>query len=145
MTNFKGGINEAAKILRGLGSSQSAKLLEQIRKKNPQMAQQLEMQMVQMEDLQYCSAAQLVGLLRDVNLEKFGLALRTVDKKIVAKLMAMVSTGIRLDIEDGLKGPPRNIVEVEAAQTYIQQIMRKKIDQGQLTLSSENLDSDELV
>lgn len=139
---FKGGIKEAAKMLQGLGSAQAKNLLEQIRKKDPQMASELEKNLITMEDLQYCSAAQLVGLLRDVNLEEFGLALRTVDKGVVEKLMGMVSTGIRLDIEDGLKGAPRKVSEVEAAQTKILEIVRKKVDQGHLILDP---DGDELV
>lgn len=134
---FKGGVEEAAKMLQGLGSAQAKILLEDIRKRDPQMAAKLEKNMVKIEDLEFCSPAQLVGLLRDVNLEKFGLALRTVDQSIVEKLMSMVSTGIRLDIEDGLKGPPRKVSEVEQAQSEVLEIMRKKIDQGHLVLDPE--------
>lgn len=137
MAQFKGGVDEAAKMLQGLGSAQAKKLIEQIRQKDPNMAQLLEKNLVKMEDLQYCSAAQLVGLLRDVNLEEFGLALRTVDQSVVDKLMAMVSTGIRLDIEDGLKGPPRKVSEVEAAQSKILDVVRRKVDQGHLILDPE--------
>lgn len=139
---FKGGIEEAAKMLQGLGTAQAKKLLEQIRKKDPLMADTLEKNLIKMEDLQFCTPAQLVGLLRDVNLEEFGLALRTVDQEVVSKLLAMVSTGIRLDIEDGLKGKPRKVSEVEVAQSKILEIMKKKIDLGQLILDP---DGDQLV
>jgi flagellar motor switch protein FliG len=142
MAKFKGGIEEAARMLQGLGGDQARKLLEQIRMQDPQMAQKLEENLVRMEDLQYSSAAQLVGLLRDISLEEFGLALRTVDKNVVDKLLGMVSTGIRLDIEDGLKGPPRKVSEVQAAQSKILEVARKKSEQGLLTLSPE---SDEIV
>ena len=133
---FKGGVEEAAKMLQGLGPAQSKVVLDDIRKRDPAMAQKLENNMITMEDLQYCSAAQLVGLLRDVDLEEFGLALRTIDQKIVAKLMAMVSTGIRLDIEDGLKGPLRKVSEVEEAQAKILEVIRKKVGEGHLILDS---------
>ena len=139
---FKGGVKEAAKMLAGLGPAASKKLLEEIRQKDPQMAAQLEENLVTMEDLQYLTAAMLVGLLRDVNLEEFGLALRTIDQSIAQKLLDMVSTGIRLDIEDGLKGKPRKISEVEAAQAKILEIVRKKIEMGHIVL---NPDGDELV
>lgn len=142
MAIFKGGVDEAAKMLQGLGSEQAKKLLEQIRLKDPSMADALEKNLIKMEDLEFCSPAQLVGLLRDVNLEEFGLALRTVDQSIVEKLMAMVSTGIRLDIEDGLKGAPRKVSEVEAAQSKIIEIIKRKVDQGHLILDP---DGDELV
>lgn len=142
MAQFKGGIDEAAKMLQGLGSAQAKKLLEEIRKKDPTLALALEKNLIKMEDLQYCSAAQLVGLLRDVNLEEFGLALRTVDQSVVDKLMGMVSTGIRLDIEDGLKGKPRKVSEVEEAQSKILEVVRKKVEMGHLILDP---DGDELV
>ena len=135
---FKGGVEEAAKMLQGLGPAQSKVVLDDIRKRDPAMAQKLENNMITMEDLQYCSAAQLVGLLRDVDLEEFGLALRTIDQKIVAKLMGMVSTGIRLDIEDGLKGPLRKVSEVEAAQAKILEVVRKKVGEGHLILDSSS-------
>lgn len=135
---FKGGLEEAAKMLQILGKEEGQKLLETIRKKDPFMADQLEKNMVSMEDLQYCSQAQLVGLLRDVDLEEFGLALRIVDQTVVDKLMGMVSTGIRLDIEDGLKGKPRKISEVNKAQDKILEIIRKKIADGHLVLDKDS-------
>ncbi len=139
---FKGGVEEAAKMLQLLGGEEAKRLLEDIRKRDPNMAQKLEDKMIKIEDLQYCSAAQLVGLLRDLDLEQFGLALRTIDQQIVEKLISMVSTGIRLDIEDGLKGPPKKVSEVEEAQTKILKIMKQKIDQGHLILDPN---SDKLV
>jgi len=140
--SFKGGVDEAAKMLQGLGAEASKKLLEEIRLKNPDMAAQIEDRMVTMEDLQYISAAQLVGLLRDVSLEDFGLALRTVDQEIVAKLMGMVSTGIRLDIEDGLKGKLKPVSAVDEAQTKIMKVLKQKIADGHIVLSP---DGDTLV
>ncbi len=135
--SFKGGVEEAAKMLMGLGSAAQKKLLEEIRHKDPAMAKKLEKNLVKMEDMQYLTPSMLVGLLRDVDLEEFGLALRTVDQQVVEKLLAMVSTGIRLDIEDGLKGKPRKVSEVEEAQSKILEILRKKIDMGHIILDPE--------
>lgn len=134
---FKGGVAEAAKMLQGLGASAAKKLLEEIRKQDPKMAEALEKNLVTMEDLQYLTPAMLVGLLRDIPLEIFGLALRSVDKAVVDKLLSMVSTGIKLDIEDGLKGKPRKISEVEEAQSKVLEVVRKKIDQGSIVLDPE--------
>ena len=142
MSKFKGGVKEAAKMLQGLGPAAAKKLLEDIRSKDPQMAAQLENNLISMEDLQYLTPAMLVGLLRDIDLEIFGLALRTVDKEIVDKLMGMVSTGIRLDIEDGLKGKPRKVSEVEEAQSKVLEVLKQKIDLGHIVI---NPDGDELV
>lgn len=140
--SFKGGVKEAAKMLMGLGPKAQKTLLEDIRKRDPKMAALLEENLVSMEDLEHLTPTMLVGLLRDVKLEAFGLALRTVDKNVTDKILGMVSTGIRLEIEDGLNGPPKRVSEVEAAQAEILDIVRKKIELGQIVL---NPDGDELV
>ncbi len=137
MADFKGGVKEAAKMLMGLSGSARSKLLEEIRKKDPNMAKQIESSLISMDDLQYLTPGMLVALLREVNLEKFGLALRTVDQNIVEKILGQVSTGIRLDIEDGLKGKPRAVSEVEAAQNEILDILKKKVEQGHIVIDPE--------
>lgn len=140
--SFKGGVKEAAKMLQALGPQKAKELLEQIRLKDPKMAQNLEQNLISMEDLQYLTASMLVGLLRDVPLEVFGLALRTVDKEIVDKILSQVSTGIRLDIEDGLKGAPRKVSDVTNAQLEVLKVVKKKVDQGHIVV---NPDGDKLV
>lgn len=142
MSQFKGGIKEAAKMLQGLGGAAAKKLLEEIRKQDPVMAEKLEKNLISMEDLQYLTPSMLVGLLRDIDLEVFGLALRTIDQDIVDKLLSQMSTGIRLDIEDGLKGKPRKVSEVEEAQNKVLEVLREKVDKGHIVI---NPDGDELV
>lgn len=139
---FKGGIKEAAKMLMGMGPSAQKTLIEQIRARDPHMASLLEENFVTMDDLRYLTPTMLVGLLRDVDLESFGLALRTVDKAVTDEIMGKLSSGIKLDIQDGLNGKPRRVSEVEAAQQKILEIVRNKIDLGQIVI---NPDGDELV
>jgi flagellar motor switch protein FliG len=131
---FKGGVKEAAKMLMGLGPVAQKKLLEEIRTRDPEMASKLESNLISMEDLEYLTPSMLVGLLRDIDLETFGLALRTIDQTIVEKLLAMVSTGIRLDIEDGLKGKPRRVSEVEEAQEKVLDLLRNKVEMGHVVI-----------
>ena len=95
-----------------------------------------------MEDIQYLTPSMLIGLLRDIDLETFGLALRTVPKEITDKLLATVSTGIKLDIEDGLKGKPRRLSEVEEAQNKVLSVLRDKVEKGHIVIDPNG---DELV
>ena len=134
---FKGGVKEAAKMLMGLGPAAQNRLLEEIRSRDPEMASNLEKNLISMEDLEYLTPSMLVGLLRDIDLELFGLALRTIDQTIVEKLLGMVSTGIRLDIEDGLKGKPRRVSEVEEAQAKVLELLRKKVEMGHILINPE--------
>ena len=143
MSKFKGGPEEAAKMLQGLGPEHARKLIDEIRSRDPQMAELLEKNLVTFEDLKYLTQTMLIGLLRDVKMNEFGLALRGVDKEVVSHILSMVSTNIRLEIEDELKGPPRPISEVQRAQSSILEIVRKKIEAGQIVLDkdgSEKLD-----
>lgn len=139
---FKGGVKEAAKMLALLGGDAQKKLLEEIRLKDPAMAESLEANFVTLDDLQYLTTAMLIGLLRDVDLEEFGLAIRGVAPEISQKLLDMVSTGIRLDIEDGFKGKPRSVSEVEVAQAKVLTVLKKKIDLGYIIINPKG---DELV
>ena len=131
---FKGGVKEAAKLLMALGASAQKRLLAEIKQKDPAMAQKLEENLIGLEDLRYLSASMLVGLLRDVDLEEFGLALRSVDPEVSQKILSMVSTGIKLDIEEGLKGKPRPVGEVEKAQKKILKILQEKVDRGHIVI-----------
>jgi flagellar motor switch protein FliG len=134
---LKRGVKEAIKMLQGLGSEQAKNLLELMRRKDPEMAELLEKHMVTMEDLQYLTESMLIHLLRDIDLENFGVALKTVDLKVSEKLLGMVSSRMREDIEFGMKGKPRKVSEVQAIQDKILQIVREKIDQGQIVIDPE--------
>ena len=94
------GFEEALKLLEAMGYEEKARLIEDMSKKDPQMAEQLRSQLIKLEDIQYLTPSQFISFLRDIDLEKFGLALRLVEEKVVEKIMAEVSKGIRLDIED---------------------------------------------
>ena len=134
---IKSGLKEAAKMLQSLGGQKARDLLGAIAKKDPKMAELLEKNLVSMNDIQYLSPSMLVGLLRDVDLKVFGLALRGIDRSIIDKILGMVSTGIKLDIEDGLKGPPRKISEVEDAQNKVLAILKDKIDKGHIVINPQ--------
>lgn len=139
---FKGGVKEAARMLAALGPSAQKNLLAEIASKDPNMAKKLEENLISMEDIQHLTPSMLIGLLRDIDLETFGLALRTVPKEITDKLLATVSTGIKLDIEDGLKGKPKRLSEVEEAQSKVLSVLRDKVEKGHIVI---NPNGDELV
>lgn len=131
------GFDEALKLLGALKHEEKARLISDISRQDPVMAAQLESHLVKLEDVQYLTSSQLMTFLRDVDLEKLGLALRLVKEDVVQKIMAQVSTGIRLDIEDGLKGKPRKISEVEKAHEEILTKLAEKVDQGLIKIDKD--------
>ncbi|MCT4641419.1 MAG: hypothetical protein N4A33_03920 [Bacteriovoracaceae bacterium] len=137
MAKFKGGIEEAAAMLSLLSSSEAKNLLEQIRDKDPNMALELEERMIKLEDLVHLTMAMKVTFLKEMDLETFGLALRTMDKDITNKILEGLSTGIIVDIEDGLKGKPRPLSQVQDAQDKVKDHMKKLLDSGQIVLKPD--------
>lgn len=135
---FKGGKEEAAKMLNLLGGSKAKELLEQIRHKDPVLASELEDMLVRIEDLVNLTPTMKVNLLRDIDLLTFGHALRTVDKEVVNKILEGLSSGIISDIEEGLKGKPIPLSKAEEAQNKILEVVRLKIDQGQIVLRDDD-------
>lgn len=135
---FKGGKEEAAKMLNLLGGQAAKDLLEQIRQKDPILANELEDMLVRIEDLRHLTDNMKVTLLRDIDLELFGQALRTVDKDIVAEILKGLSSGIILDIEEGLKGKPIPLSKAQEAQDKVLELVREKIDKGQIVIKDDD-------
>lgn len=134
---FKGGKEEAIAMLNLLSSTEAENLIEKIRLKDPTLASELEENLIKMEDLVHLTQMMKVTLLKDVSLEKFGLALRTLDKSVTEKILEGLSSGIILDIEDGLKGKPRPLSEAQKAQEEILAIVREKVSSGQIVLRDD--------
>lgn len=130
-----GGPKEAARMILEMGA-EGKKLLETIRKSDPKMAELIESHLINLEDIQYISSSQLVGLLRDLNLETFGVALRSLDPMIRDKVLAKVSTGIKLDIEDGLNSGLKPVEELEKAQDEVLKVLKEKIDAGLIIIDT---------
>lgn len=137
MADFKGGVKEAAKMLMGLGGEARKKLLEEIQKRDPKMAEQLKSNLVSIEDIQFLTPGMLVALLREVDMELFGVALRTVDQDIVDKILNQLSTNMRLEINEGRKGKPMPVSKVEEAQEKVLEILKKKIEQGHIVIDKD--------
>ena len=49
-------------------------------------------------------------------------------------MLNKLSTGLRLDIEDGLKGKPIELSKVEEAQNAVLDVLRKKVEQGHIII-----------
>lgn len=131
------GKEEALKLLNHLSTSERRKLLDELRSKDQALADYLEANLVKLEDIVFLSPTQLVLFLRNLDLYEFGVALRIVEEEVVSKILQKVSTGIRLDIEDGLKGPLKKMSEVQELQNKIVLKLKEKIDKGEIVLDKD--------
>jgi flagellar motor switch protein FliG len=135
---FKGGPEEAAKMLAGLDSAQQKKVLSEIEKQNPRMAQMLREKMVTFEDLIFITQMMLMDLLKEVKAEQLALALRLGSSDLQGHILKNVSVRMRRDMEEVLKGPPKRASEVQEVQSKIMEIVRLKVDQGVLILKKQS-------
>ena len=135
---LSGGPKEAARMILEMGA-EGKKLLETIKKSDPKMAELIASHLINLEDIQHISASQLVGLLRDLDLETFGVALRSLAPDTINIILAKVSTGIRLDIEDGLKSGLKPVNELEKAQDEVLKLLKEKVDAGHIVIDSEQI------
>jgi flagellar motor switch protein FliG len=143
MAKFRGGVIAAAKMLAGLEPLARQKVLAQIAKKDPQMAQALEKSMVRFEDLKLVSVKQMQDLLREVSLADIALGLRASSRELKDHFYQNLPKRLCQDLDDVLMGPPRPIDQVLEAQEKVLAVMRKKVSEGLLVLRES--DDDPLV
>lgn len=140
---FQGGVKEAAKMLAGLSKQAREKVLELISKKDPRMAEALHKSMYTFEDLQYLTPVMLIELMREIKTADMGLALRIASSPLKDFVLKNSPRVMRQEMEEILLGPPQLTSKVEEAQERIMEVVRKKIDKGQLIINKES--SEKLV
>ncbi len=132
------GVKEAAKLLAGLSRDARQKVLEFISKKDPQMAEDLNKSMYTFEDLRFLSPLMLIELLREVNINDMGLALRLSSKELKEFVLKNSPRMMRDEMESILTGPPQLASKLEEAQEKIMTTVRSKIEKGQLIINKDS-------
>jgi len=140
---FQGGVKEAAKMLAGLSKQAREKVLELISKKDPRMAEALHKSMYTFDDLQYLTPVMLIELMREIKTADMGLALRISAPALRDFVLKNTPRVMRQEIEEILMGPPQLASKVEEAQERVMEVVRRKIDKGQLIINKEG--SEKLV
>jgi flagellar motor switch protein FliG len=131
------GVKAATEMLQGLDLAAQQSLLADIARQDPEMAIKLKSQLVTFDDLQYLTVSMMKRLLQDIELDDLGLALRGSSREVSEHIMEMFSTGMKRDINDILKGKPRALNDVLAAQKKIMEVVMKLRESGDIILSKE--------
>lgn len=132
---FKGGIEEAAKMLAGLDRQGRENVLKIIADKDPQMAEKLKKSMVTIEDLRFLTVKMIQELLRDIDLNDLALALRISSPELKTHILQNVSSSIRKDIEDVLLGKLQSVSTVNEAADKVMEVVLRKISKGELVIN----------
>jgi flagellar motor switch protein FliG len=132
---FKGGIDEAAKMLAGLDRQGRENVLEIIGEKDPQMAEKLRENMVTIEDLRFLTVKMIQELLREINIGDLALALRISSPELKTHILQNVSSSIRNDIEEVLLGKLQSVSTVNEAADKVMEVVLNKISKGELVIN----------
>ncbi|TNE96410.1 MAG: hypothetical protein EP326_13435 [Deltaproteobacteria bacterium] len=139
---FKGGLKAAADLLSGMDREGQERILADIAKKDPQMAEALRKTMVTFEDLQYLTVKMLVELLREIDIEDLARGLRISSDTLKTHILTNVSSSMQKDIEAILLGPPISVSKVNESVEKVMSVVRKKLEKGELVI---NKAGDQLV
>ncbi len=131
----KGGLKEAAKLLAGLDAKGRKGVLQKIAEKDPKMAEALEKNIIQFEDLKYMTLSMLQDLMKEVQRDDLGRALRSASPELKNFFLKNLSSSMKKDIEQVLLGPPLSVQKIEDSTEKIMKIVRGKVENGTIIIN----------
>lgn len=136
-----GGEEVAAAILNAISRSAERSVLEEIRNRDPELANSIKSLMFVFDDLQYLQDRDVQRLLTEVEQRDLALALKAVpedlEEKIMNNLSSRVADMVREEVE--LLGKVR-VSDVDEAQNNIMEVARELEEQEEITLAREEAD-----
>ena len=137
-----GGVKTAAEMLNQLGGNADVAVLDSIRNYDHELAQKIMDKMFVFDDLVKLDDRSVQLVLREVVSETLIVALKggsmEVRDKILANMSMRAAESLREDLEG--RGPMR-LSEVEAQQKEILKVVRRLVEEGQVTIGSGPEDS----
>lgn len=134
---FPRGFQVAIEMLQRLDPRARDKILTDIKNKDERTFSLLKNNMIVFNDLVYLTQIMVMDLLREVKLEDLGLALRAGNKEVVDHFLNNLSSNMKNDLLEILRGKPRSMSEVEVAQKKIMDIVFRKIERGEIIIDRE--------
>lgn len=130
-----GGVKAAAEMINMLGSSLETSTLDYIREADSDLAQKIMDNMFTFDDLDGVDDKGIQALLKEVQSESLVIALKGAKPELREKVFKNMSTRAAETLREDLdtRGPVR-VSEVEAEQKEMLKIVRRLVDEGQISL-----------
>jgi flagellar motor switch protein FliG len=140
---LSGGPSTVAKVLNLTGSTLEKQLLEQIDRRNSELATQVKNLMFVFEDLKLLDGRAIQRLLREIDGKELAIALKAASEELKQHIFANMSERAAGALKEELEflGPVR-VRDVEAAHTRIIDVMRSLEDQGEIIIGGRGGDED---
>ena len=132
-----GGAKAAAEMINMLGSSLETSTLDYIREADNDLAQKIMDNMFTFDDLDGVDDKGIQALLKEVQSESLVIALKGAKPELREKIFRNMSTRAAETLREDLdtRGPVR-VSEVETEQKEMLKIVRRLVEEGQITLAS---------
>jgi flagellar motor switch protein FliG len=137
-----GGVRVAAEILNYLGSTNEATVMESVREHDADLAQKIIDEMFVFDNLMDLDDRAIQLVLREVQSESLILALKGTSEEMRNKIFSNMSQRAAEMLRDDLesKGPVK-VSEVESEQKEILKIVRRLVEEGQVSLATGGEDA----
>ena len=137
-----GGVKTAAEMLNQLGGNSDVAVLDSIRNYDPELAQKIMDKMFVFDDLVKLDDRSVQLVSREVVSETLIVALKGGSMEVRDKILANMSMRAAESLREDLDGRgPMRLSEVEAQQKEILKVVRRLVEEGQVTLGSGAEDS----
>jgi flagellar motor switch protein FliG len=141
-----GGIPTVAEMLNLADRSTEKQIMEGLEAEDPDLVEQIRRLMFVFEDIKMVDDKGIQALLKEVENDELGLALKTASEELKEKIFRNMSERAAALIKEDMQysGPVR-VADVEAAQQRIVDIVRRLEDSGEIVIAGRGGESDLLV
>lgn len=137
-----GGVKTAAEMLNQMAGNADVAVLDTIRNYDPELAQKIMDKMFVFDDLVKLDDRSVQMVLREVVSETLIVALKGGSMEVRDKILANMSMRAAESLREDLDGRgPMRLSEVEAQQKEILKVVRRLVEEGQVTIGSGPEDS----
>ena len=141
-----GGVPTVAEILNLADRSTEKQIMEGLEAEDPDLVEQIRRLMFVFEDIKMVDDKGIQTLLKEVDNDELGLALRTASEELKEKIFKNMSErAAQLIKEDMQYSGPVRVSDVESAQQRIVDIVRRLEDSGEIVIAGRGGDSELLV
>ena len=141
-----GGIPTVAEILNLADRATEKSIMEGLEAEDPELVEEIRRLMFVFEDVQKVDDKGIQAILKEVDNDELGLALKTASTELQNKIFKNMSERAAALIKEDMQymGPVR-VSDVEAAQQRIVDIVRRLEDSGEIIIAGRGGESDLIV
>jgi flagellar motor switch protein FliG len=127
------GFNEALALLKDLAPEDQRRIIADIKKRDPELAQKLNDNLITIDDLIAITPRMMVDLFSRIDLQELGFSLKLATKATRDHVVLQVSSRMRADLEDCMK-VMKPLDEVLKSHQKLMAVVNEMIKEGKIVL-----------